>query len=360
MVRRTQAHLRNDGVIVAPLVSVVMAVLNGSQYLPKVMGDILGQTFTDFEFIIVDDGSSDGSGAALDRYSERDDRIRVIHQENRGLGAALARGCALARGELIARMDVDDRTHPERLARQVEYMSVRSDVILCGTWAWQAATSDGPDALLAPPDDHNLLLALLERGGNALVHGSVMFRRNAYVDLGEGYRMPRYCEDFDLWLRLAERGRLGIITEPMYVYFLTSSGMTFGALAVEPRIKRLCLRLHDERLSGGERTDWRAELAEMIDSAPAVADPPARATEASYARALRALWGRRWQEYDTALSDAAAGVGPRKARARLLQRLRWAAPLVRLALLHRLSRAGDVYSRPLPPGTPMPAWAGSA
>ena len=341
----------------APLVSVVMSVLNGTQYLPKVMGDILGQTFNDFEFIIVDDGSTDGSGAQLDQYSARDHRIRVIHQDNAGLCAALATGCALARGELIARMDVDDRSHPERLATQVEYMSTRSDVVLCGTWALQAPSSDAPDALLAPPDDHSSLLASLERGGNPLVHGSVMFRRSAYNALGEGYRMTQYCEDFDLWLRLAERGRLGMITEPMYVYFLLLSGMTFGSLTVEPQIKRLCLRLHAERLAGEERSDWRAELANIITLAPALSDPTARATEASYARALRALWGRRWREYDIALSAAAAGVGPRKARARLLQRLRWASPLVRLALRHRLARAGQLYSRPLPPGTPMPAWA---
>lgn len=356
MVRRTQAPLRNVGVIVAPRVSVVMAMLNGSQYLPKVMGDILGQTFRDFEFIIVDDGSTDGSGAALDRYGERDDRIRVIHQENAGLGAALARGCALARGELIARMDVDDRTHPERLARQVEYMSTRTNVVLCGTWAWQAATGDGPDALLAPPDDHNLLLASLERGGNPLVHGSVMFRRDAYLALGEGYRIPAYCEDFDLWLRLAESGRLGMVAEPMYVHFLTTSGMTFGAFAIEPHVKRLCLRLHAERMDGGESSDWRADLAHILSSVPAT-NPAERATEASYVRALRALRGRRWGEYRAALEETARGSGRRAVRARMLKHLMWAAPLVRLFLLRRLVRAGDLYSRPLPAGTHMPDWA---
>jgi glycosyltransferase involved in cell wall biosynthesis len=334
-----------------------MSVLNGSEYLPKVMGDILGQTFSDFEFIIVDDGSTDGSGEALDRYSERDDRIRVIHQENTGLCAALARGCALARGELIARMDVDDRTHPQRLARQVEYMSTQSDVVLCGTWAWQAGAGEGLDALLAPPDDHILLLGSLERGGNPFVHGGVMFRRNAYLALGEGYRITGYCEDFDLWLRLAERGRLGMVAEPMYVHFLTMSGMTFGAFAIEPQVKRLCLRLHAERMEGGESTNWRADLTHILSSAPAVTDPGERATEASYVRALRALRGRRWSEYRAALEETARGSGRRAVRARMLKRLGWAAPLVRLLLLWRLVRAGDLYSRPLPDGTRMPDWA---
>lgn len=338
-----------------------MSVFNGSQYLPTAMGNILGQTLSDFEFIIIDDGSTDGSGEQLDLYRARDARIRVIHQENAGLCTALATGCALARGELIARMDVDDRTHPERLARQASYLSARSDVVLCGTWALLAGTASGPDTILAPPDDHRLLLGLLERGGNPIVHGSVMFRRDAYLGLGEGYRFWQYDEDFDLWLRLAERGRLGMVTEPLYLYFLTSSGMTFGALAIEPQIKRLCLKLHAERMSGGETTDWRKELEEILVAVPAVADPAARATEASYARALRALRGRRWGEYRAALADAADGSGPRYAsRARLLKRLMWAAPLVRSLLLWRLARAGDVYSRPLPAGTPMPDWAAAS
>ena len=340
-----------------PLVSVVMSVFNGLQYLPKAMGDVLGQSLSDFEFIIIDDGSTDGSAAQLDLYSARDPRIRVIHQENAGLCAALARGCALARGDLIARMDVDDRTHPERLARQVEYMSLRSDVVVCGTWAYQAGASGGPDAILSPPDNHDLLLASLEHGGNPIVHGSVMFRRTAYIALGEGYRMPKYCEDFDLWLRLASIGRLGMVAEPMYVHFLTTSGMTFGASDIEPQVRRLCLRLHAERNQGSESTNWRADLTRILSSAPAEIDPADRATEASYARAVRALRGRRWSEYKTALEETARGSGRRARRARLLKLAGWAAPLVRLILMWRFIRAGELYSRPLPIGTRMPDWA---
>ena len=97
-----------------PKISVVMSVYNNAPYLAKSIESIMGQTCSDFEFIVIDDGSTDGSGAIIDGYATQDARIRVVHQENRGTIAAATRGLELARAELIARMDGDDIADPVR------------------------------------------------------------------------------------------------------------------------------------------------------------------------------------------------------------------------------------------------------
>src|SRR4030042_1971241 len=99
-----------------------MSVYNGEKYLKEAVESILNQTFRDFEFIIINDGSTDGTGAILASYQQKDARIRIYNQENQGLIASLNRGCQLARGEYIARMDADDISLPQRLQRQLDYM----------------------------------------------------------------------------------------------------------------------------------------------------------------------------------------------------------------------------------------------
>src|SRR5437867_4937360 len=105
-----------------PKVSVVMPAYNAAAYLDESIGSILSQTFRDFEFIIVNDGSSDDTNSILDRYQKSHKRIRVYHQENQGMIAARNRGCRVAWGQYIARMDADDVSFPNRLERQMEYI----------------------------------------------------------------------------------------------------------------------------------------------------------------------------------------------------------------------------------------------
>jgi glycosyltransferase involved in cell wall biosynthesis len=102
----------------SPKVTVLMPVYNGEKYLEEAVESILGQTFRDFEFIIIDGGSTDGTPAILARYQQTNNRIRVYYQENQKLVASLNMGCQLARGEYIARMDADDLSLPERLAKR--------------------------------------------------------------------------------------------------------------------------------------------------------------------------------------------------------------------------------------------------
>src|SRR5918996_2481069 len=108
--------------ISTPKVSVVMPAYNAAVYLDEAVTSILNQTFREFEFIVINDGSTDDTVSILDKYEKSDSRIRVYHQENQGMIAALNRGCRLARGKYIARMDADDISLPRRFERQLEFM----------------------------------------------------------------------------------------------------------------------------------------------------------------------------------------------------------------------------------------------
>src|SRR5439155_4002224 len=133
-----QNHLRlgpPQGMNTHPEVSVVMSVYNGASHLVATLDSILSQEGVEFEFIVVNDGSTDKSGQILDDYAQRDSRLRVIHQENTGLTRALIRGCDAARGEFIARQDAGDLSLPGRLVRQRVILDAEPAVVIvsCAT-----------------------------------------------------------------------------------------------------------------------------------------------------------------------------------------------------------------------------------
>lgn len=204
----------------APDVSVVMSVYNGVTTLAATMDSILSQEGVDFEFIVIDDGSTDGSGAILDDYARRDSRVQVIHQENTGLTQALIRSCVEARGKYIARQDAGgDLSLPGRLARQFAFLESNPDVVLtsCGT------RFVGPEGeflyeIIQQGDELQRGLGQLRidqiRGPSH--HGSTMFLRTAYQAAG-GYRPKfRVAQDLDLWVRMVEQGRCVAIPEVLY------------------------------------------------------------------------------------------------------------------------------------------------
>ncbi|MCL4552960.1 MAG: glycosyltransferase [Candidatus Marsarchaeota archaeon] len=184
----------------SPRVSVVMSVYNGEKYLAQAIESILDQTFRDYEFIIIDDGSTDGTGAILKQYQEKDDRIQVCDQENKGLIAALNRGCRLAKGEFIARMDADDISLPERLAKQVRYLEAHPEVGVLGTWIEfidERGIPRGEFHFHSSP----ILLGWSFLFGNCLAHSSVFMRRTVVERLGFYNPSALHVEDYDLWTR---------------------------------------------------------------------------------------------------------------------------------------------------------------
>lgn len=185
-----------------PTISVVMSVFNGSNFLPEALDSILGQSFRDFEFVIINDGSTDNSLAILESYQRTDKRIRLFSQPNMGLISSLNRGCWLARGKYIARMDADDVAIRDRFAQQVAFMEANPSIGIVGS-AVQMIDANG--ALLRvvryPEKNSELQGALIQ--SNVFWHPTVVLRVDVLKSVG-GYRNLSCAEDYDLWLRVAE------------------------------------------------------------------------------------------------------------------------------------------------------------
>jgi len=223
----------------APALSVVMPVYNAEQYLAEAVDSILQQTFTDFELIAIDDGSTDGSGALLETYADRDDRVCLISRENRGLVATLNEGIDRAKAPLVARMDADDICYPERFAIQMAYMAEHPDVLCLGG---RFELIDGENRLLtqlteAPLDDAGIQQKLLS-GVCVISHPSVIFRRDAVIDAGYYDPDTMLAEDLDLWLRLGERGKLAIVPEIVLRYRVHENTVSSTRHAEQLRVLR--------------------------------------------------------------------------------------------------------------------------
>jgi glycosyltransferase involved in cell wall biosynthesis len=202
-----------------PAVSVVMPVYNTEAFLSDAIDSILAQTFTDWELICVDDGSSDCSLAVLRRYERADPRIRAISRPNTGVTRARNDGTALGRGRYIAVMDSDDVALPERLCRQVDYMESHPDCVGLGA----AVRIVGPDLMPIkeelPPLDHETIDRQALAGNGAAIRQPVaIFRTDAVRQVG-AYRDELLAqEDTDLYLRLAEIGRLANLPDLLLLY----------------------------------------------------------------------------------------------------------------------------------------------
>jgi hypothetical protein len=200
-----------------PRVSVVMPVRNGGSYLEPAVASILGQTFTDFEFVIIDDGSTDSTAEVLRRFQAADTRVRVHHREQAGVVASLNRGCDLARAAYIARMDADDIAFPERLARQVEFLDRHPRVAVVGSAVVRIDASGREIKRNTCPTSHPDIVAAL-REYVCFTHPSVLVRAAALRAVGGYRRAYRDAEDYDLWLRLAERYELANLSDPLLYY----------------------------------------------------------------------------------------------------------------------------------------------
>jgi GT2 family glycosyltransferase len=222
-----------DGAARSSRVSVVLPVYNGERFLTDAVDSILAQTFRDFELIGIDDGSLDGSGEILDRFALADSRVRALRQANAGIIAALTRGLALARGEFIARMDADDVAHPERLARQAAFLDAHPDIAVVGCAVTLIDERGKRIRDVEYPRTPEAVAEFLEIGA-PLAHPAVMMRRDAVLAVG-GYREAyRHAEDYDLWLRMAERYRMANLPDRLLLYRQHEAKHSF-TYAVEQR-----------------------------------------------------------------------------------------------------------------------------
>lgn len=187
-----------------PRVSVIMSAYNAQAYLREAIESILNQTFSDFEFLIIDDGSTDSTAAILDSY--QDVRIvRVKHETNIGHARGLNEGLQLARGEFIARMDADDISVPERFAEQVRYLDQHPQVAVLATWV-QLIRGEVVSNEVWMPSSTPAVLAWQLTWRCPIGHPSIMMRRASVVKAGGYQEHFRYAEDRDLWIRLIQAG----------------------------------------------------------------------------------------------------------------------------------------------------------
>jgi hypothetical protein len=182
-------------------ITVLLPVFNGGPYLRLAIESVLAQTLTEFDLLVIDDGSTDGSLEVARSY--RDPRLRVLENgRNLGLTATLNRGLRETRAPLVARQDADDVSAPDRLAGQAEAMGRRPELALLGTQADVIDARGRRGGFIARSCTHDSIRWEL-LFDNAFVHSSVMFRREVVLDEAGGYDEGlRYCQDFALWSRL--------------------------------------------------------------------------------------------------------------------------------------------------------------
>jgi len=200
-----------------PKVSVVMSVYNGERYLREAVNSILDQTFTDFEFIIVNDGSIDNTCAILESYN--DSRIVLIHnQENIGLTRSLNKGLTLAQGEYVARMDADDVAIPHRFEKQVAFLEKHPEIGILGSSCWTIDTNgQGQGVYQMPTNDLQIRWTSLL--ANPFVHPTVMIRRDLLIQNGLKYDEAfQTTQDYELWMRVLKYTRGANLSEPLIRY----------------------------------------------------------------------------------------------------------------------------------------------
>jgi glycosyltransferase involved in cell wall biosynthesis len=201
-----------------PLISVLMPAYNAERYVAEAVRSILDQSFGDFEFVIIDDGSTDRTRAILERFAARDGRIRLVSRPNRGLVATLNEGLGLARGELIARMDADDVALPDRFEHQVAFLREHPEVVCLGG-AYLMIDAKGWVMIdNHPPEEDREIQEELLKGVTCLIHPAAMMRRDAVRAAGGYDERMEQSEDLDLWLRLGERGRLANLHQVVLKY----------------------------------------------------------------------------------------------------------------------------------------------
>lgn len=196
-----------------PKISVVMPVYNAAPYLRQSIESILGQSYQDFEFLIIDDGSQDHSLQIIQQYS--DQRLKVYsNEQNLGIIPTLNKGFELAQGTYIARMDADDISDVDRFQKQIEFMENHPEIDLCGTWATQF-DEESSQTLELPLPDADIKAFLL--WGNSIIHASVLIKKH-FLNTYQLNFDPQYlhAEDYDLWVRCLSIGKFANLPETLY------------------------------------------------------------------------------------------------------------------------------------------------
>jgi glycosyltransferase involved in cell wall biosynthesis len=202
------------------LISVLLPVYNAGKYITDSVKSILDQTYTNFELIIVDDGSVDESADLIQKFS--DTRILFFQKNNTGMADTLNFAFQKSSGEYIARQDADDISMPSRFHKQITFLENHQDIVLTGTWARVLNDS----RILSHPSD-NLTLKLFLLFDNPFVHSSVMMRKNVF-EYSSQYDLHKHplIQDYALWSEISLKGKIANIPEVLQLYREVKSGIS--------------------------------------------------------------------------------------------------------------------------------------
>jgi glycosyltransferase involved in cell wall biosynthesis len=255
----------------APCVSVLMPVFNTAPFVELALISVAAQEFRDFELVVVDDGSTDGTLAILKSFAAQEPRMRLIARSNRGLIATRNQLVDEARGEFIAWMDSDDLSHPARLKRLIAEFEDESQLVCVGSNVEVIDPDGKPLGVETYPPKHDAIRAQ-QMFGAGLRFPSTMQRRSIAIDVG-GFREPfRIGEDFDYLLRVGERGKMANVQDRLYRYrqHLLSTCTAHGINW--PAHRDLILSLARERTEVGRDALQRGESLSLPDALPSDAE----------------------------------------------------------------------------------------
>lgn len=211
-----------------PLISIVMSVYNSEEYITEAIESMLNQTYRNFEFIIIDDGSTDNSLEIIKNYQISDERIVVISRENRGLPYSLNEGIKSAKGEYIVRMDADDISLPHRLEVQIEFMESSHEVGVCGSAVIVFGERAKDHLWKLTQNDNRLKTELLF--SSIFAHPSVMIRRKVMIEHNLYYNESfLQAQDFELWSRMAPYTKFFNLQIPLLKYRVSKNSTTTKA-----------------------------------------------------------------------------------------------------------------------------------
>jgi glycosyltransferase involved in cell wall biosynthesis len=232
-----------------PKVSIILSVYNGAEEAGKTIESVLNQTFKDFEFIIIDDGSMDSTQDIIKEYTEKDNRVILLKNEkNVGLTKGLNKGINLAKGKYIARIDVGDLWDKTKLEQQIKFLDENKDYVICGT---QAFYIDEDGKILGRSSyknmDKDIRKNFFTREG-IFFHPSIVFR-NIKIYYREFFR---YSQDLDLYMRLFFKGKLYCLPEPLTYSKLTPLDLTISKRYYQRQYQNIAYKLFKERIKFGK------------------------------------------------------------------------------------------------------------
>jgi hypothetical protein len=234
----------------SPTVSVVMSVYNGEAFLAEAIESILAQTYRDFEFVIIDDGSTDNTSGILAEYAKRDERIRIHRHANKGRAESLNVGISLAEGGYIARMDADDIALPDRLKEQMRFMQSHPEAGLIGG-TLELITADGRSfkTIRYPLEDKTIRSVMLVQ--NPFAHPTVIVKKEVVLASG-GYRKALLdADDYDLWLRMSERTQLANVEKCVLRYRVHRDQVSLANMTHQTLCVLAARAAAEQRRSGG-------------------------------------------------------------------------------------------------------------